>query len=139
MTHKIVTRILSSAIVLVMIDAWLPVSAAVVDDMLGEFQSQTKHGADAVSGAALWNREFTSNDVPPQRSCNSCHTRDLHNTGKHIKTQKPIDPLAPSSNPERLTDRAKIEKWLKRNCKWTLGRECTTEEKADLLAYIRSQ
>ncbi|MEA3244387.1 MAG: DUF1924 domain-containing protein, partial [Pseudomonadota bacterium] len=33
-------------------------------------------------------------------------------------------------------DGKKIEKWFKRNCKWTLGRECTAQEKADFLAYI---
>jgi hypothetical protein len=42
-------------------------------------------------------------------------------------------------NPQRLTDPAKIEKWLTRNCRWTLGRECTAGEKADFIAYIKTQ
>jgi hypothetical protein len=46
--------------------------------------------------------------------------------------------MAPSVNPERLTDQRKITKWFKRNCKWTLGRECTHREQGDVLAYLRS-
>ncbi|HCS12500.1 MAG TPA: hypothetical protein DIW28_01710, partial [Zetaproteobacteria bacterium] len=44
---------------------------------------------------------------------------------------KRIEPMAPSVNPERLTDPAKIEKWFGRNCEWTIGRDCTAQEKAD--------
>jgi hypothetical protein len=47
--------------------------------------------------------------------------------------------MAPSANPERLADKAKIEKWLARNCKWTLGRACTPQEKGDVLVMIRSK
>jgi hypothetical protein len=47
--------------------------------------------------------------------------------------------MAPSVNAARLTDQAKIVKWLHRNCKWTLGRECTPQEKGDFLTYIRSR
>jgi hypothetical protein len=42
-------------------------------------------------------------------------------------------------NPRRLTERRQIEKWLGRNCKWTLGRDCAPQEKGDLLSFIRSQ
>jgi len=47
--------------------------------------------------------------------------------------------LAPSVDPQRLTDQAKVEKWLLRNCRWTLGRECTSDEKADFISYIETQ
>ena len=47
--------------------------------------------------------------------------------------------MAPSVNPKRLTDRTKIEKWFVRNCKWTFGRECTPQEKGDLLSFISSR
>jgi len=50
-----------------------------------------------------------------------------------------IDPMALSVNPERYTDPDKIEKWFLRNCKWTLGRECTAQEKGDVLTYLGSQ
>ena len=67
------------------------------------------------------------------------HSADLTSTGKHVRTGKKIKPLAPSVNPKRLTDTKKIEKWFKRNCKWTLGRECTPQEKGNVLAFIKSK
>ena len=73
------------------------------------------------------------------RSCQSCHGKDLKASGEHIKTGKVIDPLAPSINKERLTDIKFINKWFKRNCKWTLGRECTPQEKGDFLEYLKTQ
>ncbi|MEG7525318.1 MAG: DUF1924 domain-containing protein [Chromatiales bacterium] len=58
---------------------------------------------------------------------------------QHIRTGKVIEPLAPSVNPKRFTDQRKVEKWFIRNCKWTLGRECSSQEKGDLLVYLLSQ
>jgi len=49
------------------------------------------------------------------------------------------DPMAPCVNPKRLTERRQAEKWFKRNCKWTLGRACTAQEKGDLLSFLRNQ
>lgn len=94
---------------------------------------------DAAAGRAAWTAEHPQSDGSPARSCATCHTADPTRAGEHVKTGKPIEPLAPSVNPERLTDPKHIEKWLYRNCRWTLGRECTADEKADFLAYIRSQ
>jgi hypothetical protein len=71
-------------------------------------------------------------------SCASCHTADPRQPGRHAVTGKPIKPLAPVANSARFTDRAKAEKWFRRNCNDTLGRECTAAEKADLLAYLMS-
>jgi hypothetical protein len=58
--------------------------------------------------------------------------------GRHVVTSKAIQPLAPSANPNRFQDRARVEKWFKRNCNDTVGRECTSAEKADVLAYLIS-
>jgi hypothetical protein len=69
-------------------------------------------------------------------SCSTCHTRNPAQTGAHDKTKKPIDPLAPSANPRRFTDAAKVDKWFRRNCKDVLARECTPEEKGNVLAYL---
>lgn len=93
----------------------------------------------ADAGASAWVRAYPQADGSAARSCASCHGRDLTRPGQHAKTGKRIDAMAPSVNPQRLTDPAKIEKWLRRNCRWTLGRECTAEEKADFLAYIATQ
>ncbi len=94
---------------------------------------------DAAAGAAGWIKEYTQTDGSPARSCVTCHGRDLTKPGRHAVTNKAIEPLAPSVNPQRLTDQAKVEKWLLRNCRWTLGRECTANEKADFVSYIQTQ
>ncbi len=96
-------------------------------------------GFSAAAGEEFWNRTFVDTGSGQERRCASCHTSDPRQGGKHAKTGKPIAPMAPSVNPERLTDNRKIAKWFKRNCKWTLGRECTPREQGDLLAFLRSR
>jgi hypothetical protein len=44
--------------------------------------------------------------------------------------------LAPAFNAKAFTDTAKVDKWFKRNCKDVLSRECSAQEKADVLAYL---
>jgi len=66
--------------------------------------------------------------APPRASCSpACRTADLTQPGRHVKTGRPIEPMAPSVNPKRPRDPEKVEKWLLRNCRWTLGHECTGE------------
>lgn len=71
-------------------------------------------------------------------SCATCHTADPRRAGSHAVTGKAIQPLAPSANPARFQDRARADKWFRRNCNDTLGRECTAGEKADVMAYLIS-
>ncbi len=106
-----------------------------VTKLLQNYKQQGAGIADASQGQQLWQKVFTKKD---KRSCASCHTKDLTKNGKHIKTRKQIKPISPSVNPERLSDIKKVNKWFKRNCKWTLGRECTAQEKSDLLVYIEN-
>jgi hypothetical protein len=94
---------------------------------------------DASAGKTAWTEEHNPPGADGPRSCATCHHADLKQTGKQINTGKPIEPMAVSVNPQRLTDPAKIEKWFGRNCRWTLGRDCTDAEKANFLAYIKSQ
>jgi cytochrome c peroxidase len=68
-------------------------------------------------------------------SCTTCHTDNPKAVGK-TRAHKPVEPLAPVANRERLTDPAKVEKWFKRNCKDVLARECTAQEKADFVAFL---
>lgn len=75
---------------------------------------------------------------PNQLSCSSCHTDSPKNPGKHAKTNKVIEPMAPSANPKRFTDAAQVEKWFKRNCNDALARACTTQEKGDFMTYVLS-
>lgn len=72
-------------------------------------------------------------------SCTTCHQIDIRQKGKNPTTGKVIDPLAPSITPSRLSDRAEIEKWLKRNFKQVYGREGTPLEKGDVLMFISSK
>jgi hypothetical protein len=71
-------------------------------------------------------------------SCSSCHTDNPSASGKHAKTGKAIEPLAPSANAERFTNPRKVDKWFKRNCNDVLGRVCTAQEKGDVLHYLLS-
>jgi len=107
-----------------------------VDSLLQAYASQGATEVGAEQGKYLWQKTFQPNSEYEERSCASCHTDDLTAPGKHIKTNKLIEPMAPSVNSKRLTDQKKIEKWFKRNCKWTMGRECTAQEKAGFLLYL---
>lgn len=69
-------------------------------------------------------------------SCASCHTDNPALSGKHAKTGKFIQPLAPAANAERFSNPAKVAKWFKRNCNDVLDRVCTQQEKGDVLTYL---
>ena len=69
-------------------------------------------------------------------SCASCHGASPTLEGKHASTGKVIAPLAPAFNPKSFTDPAKTEKWFRRNCNDVMGRICTADEKADVLAWL---
>ena len=114
-------------------------SAGAVEQLLNEYSTKAGGGFSADIGKSLWTKTYTNDEEPRSRSCSSCHTDNLSVVGQHAKTKKPIDPLAPSANPERLTDVKTIEKWFLRNCKWTVGRECTAEEKGHFLKFISAQ
>ncbi|MBL3526671.1 MAG: DUF1924 domain-containing protein [gamma proteobacterium endosymbiont of Lamellibrachia anaximandri] len=103
------------------------------------YQSQGAKDFNREVGEALWHKILQHRQSGQQRSCVDCHGKNLKLPGKHIRTGKVIEPLAPSVNPKRFSDQRKVEKWFTRNCKWTLGRECSSQEKGDLLVYLSSQ
>tara|TARA_B110001454_G_C12358060_1_gene283125 strand:+ start:76 stop:489 length:414 start_codon:yes stop_codon:yes gene_type:complete len=90
-------------------------------------------------GKQLWQQKFIGKKPYVERSCTSCHGAKVKLVGKHIKTNKEIKPMAVSINPLRFTKKSKVDKWFFRNCKWTMGRECTQQEKNDITAYLKSQ
>jgi hypothetical protein len=123
-----------SAILLVLSFSTAAVNAN--QNQLQHFETYRQHGvvqSDPQRGEKLW---FSSEN---NRSCTSCHGNDPGSNGKHIKTGKLIHPMALSVNPVRYQTGKKIEKWFLRNCKWTFGRECNAQEKADILAWLASQ
>ncbi len=112
-------------------------AGGVATELKARYRAEGAGPFSAARGQSMWTREFEHGGGT--RRCADCHTADLTRGGEHVRTGKPIEPLAPSANPERLTDMRKVEKWFRRNCKWTLGRTCTPQEKGDLLSFIQSQ
>jgi len=82
--------------------------------------------------------KFFTSKQGKEWSCASCHGMPPTKEGKHASTDKSISPLAPAFNSKRFTDEAKVNKWFKRNCNDVLGRECSSLEKADVMAYLNS-
>ena len=115
------------------------VEASVVNELLSQYKREGAGEFSINAGKNAWFKEVRSSEDGSLRNCTSCHTKDLSQKGKHKKTNKVIDPIAPSVNSERLSSKKKIKKWFKRNCKWTYGRECTAQEKGDFLVFIQSQ
>jgi len=113
-------------------------AASVVPDLLTQYKSQGATDFSAERGKAMWSETHVQAESGQMVSCATCHGSDLSKAGSHARTNKLIEAMSPSVNPERLTDPAKIEKWFLRNCKWTLGRECTVQEKGDFLSFIES-
>jgi mono/diheme cytochrome c family protein len=91
--------------------------------------------APGAPSAARGQQLFTSTHGR-EWSCASCHGDVPTGVGRHARTGKPIEPLAPGANPARLTDPARVEKWLRRNCNDVTGRECSAQEKADVVLWL---
>ena len=122
-------------LLLVLMLALPPLGQAGISDTIEHFNPQHNLSFSADRGDKLWHQKNFAKDGK-ERDCTVCHGTDLKKAGKHIKTGKVIDPMAISVNDKRFTDIDKVEKWFLRNCKWTLGRECTAQEKGDLLKYL---
>jgi hypothetical protein len=107
------------------------------EQALASYLSQGAGPFSAEAGKRIWLSVSQDTKSGADRSCTNCHGSDLTLPGKHNRTGKPIEPMNPSISPQRLSEGKKIEKWFKRNCKWTLGRECTPQEKGDLILFIQ--
>ena len=97
------------------------VFAATPQELLKQYEVQAKQenaaftGFSADRGANFFKTERLHSDGK-KVSCSTCHTVDPRNQGK-TRANKVIEPMAPSVNPQRFTDAAKVEKWFGRNCK----------------------
>jgi len=108
-------------------------------DFLTTFAAQAKVDNAAFSSFdASRGEQFFKSRHGADWSCSTCHTENPTAMGQHTVTKKDIKPMAPSANPKRFTDTAKVEKWFKRNCKDVVTRECTAQEKGDVLTYLMS-
>jgi cytochrome c553 len=124
-------RVAAAAIVLAGAAVITLAQAATPADVLAAYTAQAAAPAVPARGQQL----FTTSHGR-EWSCVSCHGTVPTQTGKHASTGKPIDALAPAFNAQRFTDLAKTEKWFRRNCNDTLGRECSAGEKADVLSWL---
>lgn len=144
--HKTTANSFSVWIGMSAVAFWVAISAValwVVEDSLASEISDVmieEYRADALRPFTIEAGMQTWFAVQPDgRSCTSCHGESLNVRGSHQRTGKIIEPMAPSINPERLSDRRKINKWFLRNCKWTYGRECSAQEKGDILLWLSQQ
>ena len=135
MKHKFMV----AAVSLVALLGSAQVTAGAVETLQSEYIAAGAGPFSAEAGAKRWQESHIDAESGQARNCQSCHGQDLSVKGKHARTGKVIEPLAPSVNGERLTDIKFINKWFTRNCKWTLGRECTPQEKGDFLEYLKGQ
>jgi cytochrome c peroxidase len=95
-------------------------------------------GYEAQSGNALPSRgeQFFNSKHGKEWSCATCHESPPNHDTRHVVTGKVIKAMSPNANPDRFVDQAKVEKWFKRNCGDVLGRECTAQEKGDVLSWL---
>lgn len=107
--------------------------------LLDKYRDQGASQFSAERGQQLWEQPNDGSAPFTTRSCTTCHSQDVKQSGQHIRTKKTIKPMALSANPESLSNTKKVEKWFTRNCKWTLGRVCTPQEKGDIVTYLQSQ
>lgn len=120
---------------------YVEAQAATSGELLQQYAAQARHentsfaGFSAERGGEFFRTEHERNGK--STSCATCHTSDPRHQGK-TRANKVIEPLAPTANPQRFTDSAKVEKWFGRNCKDVLDRACTAQEKGDFIQYLTS-
>lgn len=107
-------------------------------DFIARFQAEARQSDQHFTASSARGQHFFNSVHANDWSCSSCHTKNPAAQGRHAKTGKSIDPLAPSANTERFTSNRSVEKWFRRNCGDVLGRACSAAEKADVLAYLMS-
>ncbi|MDP2760131.1 MAG: DUF1924 domain-containing protein [Sideroxyarcus sp.] len=113
-----------------------PAFAETPNEILASIQKEAAGTPGLQEFSAARGESFFKTKHGNEWSCSSCHTENPAAAGKHAKTGKVIQPLAPSANAERFTNPKKVAKWFKRNCNDVLDRVCTPQEKGDVLAYL---
>lgn len=133
MLNKIYVSVLFSSL----IATTLPAMAQTPVEILAEITHEARTGNPAFKEFSASQGEiFFKEKHGGEWACVSCHTDKPATPGKHAKTGKLIQPLAPAANPERFTNPAKVAKWFKRNCNDVMGRVCTAQEKGDVMSYL---
>lgn len=110
-------------------------AAATPAELLAAYAAQAGSAPVPERGQRLFTTNF-GRDLG--LSCASCHGAVPTGNGHDEVSEKPIPPLAPAFNPKRFTDKSKVENAFRLNCKDIVGRECTAQEKADVLSWLIS-
>jgi hypothetical protein len=103
-------------------------------DLLATYTRQAGGTASAERGQAFFARKF-GRDFD---SCAACHGAVPVRAGKDLVSEKAITALAPAVSPQRFTDKAKVEYRFAQNCKDVVGRDCSAQEKADVMSWLLS-
>jgi hypothetical protein len=130
-SHFSVASLWTTAVIAIALLGVRTAFGATPAELLARYQQLTGTPADPSRG-----QQFFTASHGRQWRCSSCHGSVPLDDGRHAVTGKVIAPLAPAADPRRLTDVAKVEKWLGRNCQDVVGRSCTPVEKADVLAFL---
>jgi len=123
--------------------------ADVIQERLDSYKAEGASNFSAEAGKKMWTQVLPfekKGELFKDRSCATCHNANPTTPGKHAKTGKIISPMTLGSitvnrkgeEEKRFSSVKKVEKWFKRNCKWTYGRVCTPQEKGDFLMYFKS-
>lgn len=103
--------------------------------ILAKYEKLAGAKGDPERGKAFFTQDFKQT---LGWTCSSCHTAEPTLRGTDQLKEKSLAPLAPAANPKRLTDPAKVENAFTLNCVDVVGRKCTPQEKADVLAWLIS-
>ena len=104
--------------------------------LIEQYSAEAGAAASPENGQTLFMATH-SGGKPDTPSCTTCHSADPTKGGQ-ARTGKPIDPLSPTVNANRFTDTKFVEKWFGRNCNSVLGRDCSAQEKADIITWLMS-
>ena len=107
------------------------------DQIINELRATGKAGEGSPAAGKKFYMTDHRNKKGDVNSCSSCHTKDPMKTGK-TRAGKIIEPMAISANKKRFTDKAKVEKWFKRNCHDVYDRECSAKEKLDFILFMKN-
>ena len=108
-------------------------------ELVAQYETAARQSSTSFAGfSAARGARFFQDAHGGEWSCASCHTGTPLAPGRHARTGKNIAPLAPAANPDRFNDAATTDKWFRRNCNDVLGRECTPQEKGDVLIWLLS-
>lgn len=125
------------------------VQANAIQERLDSYKAEGASNFSAEAGKKMWTQVTPfekKGELMKDRSCATCHNANPTTPGKHAKTGKEIAPMTLSAfginrktgeQEMRFASAKKIEKWFRRNCKWTYGRVCTVQEKGDFLMYLK--